>query len=104
MKTVVSWAIISPLLLLFVSIPTVTYASVSGDLISKAAIVNRQNTGVLLLDRNGHPFFQFYNAKVKGYIPLNQIPESLQKAVIAAEDKTFYEHPGFSVQAIVGSV
>lgn len=37
-------------------------------------------------------------------MPISEIPETLQKAVIAAEDKDFYSHSGFSVKGIFRSV
>ncbi len=37
-------------------------------------------------------------------IPLSQVPEHTQKAVLAAEDRSFYEHGGFSVRGFVRAV
>ncbi|MEN9327899.1 MAG: hypothetical protein RI947_707 [Candidatus Parcubacteria bacterium] len=67
---------------------------------SKENIMNSSNTGILLTDRNDTPFFSFYEAKKRTFIPLADIPEQVQQAVIAAEDKDFYQHPGFSLPAI----
>jgi membrane peptidoglycan carboxypeptidase len=36
-------------------------------------------------------------------IPLSEVPDSLQKAVLAAEDRSFYDNPGFSVKGIARS-
>lgn len=66
--------------------------------------MNSNNTGVLLLDRSGQPFFSFYEAKQRKFIPLSEIPEFMQDGVIAAEDKDFYSHPGFSIQGILRAV
>jgi penicillin-binding protein 1A len=34
------------------------------------------------------------------WVPLSQIPEIVQKAFIAAEDKRFYEHPGVDIRSV----
>jgi 1A family penicillin-binding protein len=91
------------LLSIFVIIPGITYAAFSDDLLTKEAIMNKNNTGLLLLDRNGNEFFRFYQAKNQNHIPLDQIPKHIQDAVIASEDKDFYSHSGFSPKAIVRS-
>lgn len=85
-------------------IPVFTYLYFARDLNSKESIMNRNNTGLILLDRKDRPFFTFYEAKYKEFIPLSKIPKHTQQAVIAIEDKEFYEHPGFSVRGIARSV
>ncbi len=85
-------------------VPIFTYLYFAQDLTTKDTIMNRNNTGVVLLDRNDQVFFRFYEAKYKTFVPLNQIPKQLQEAVIAAEDKDFYSHPGFSLRSILGAV
>lgn len=66
--------------------------------------MNRNDTGVVFFDDKGEIFFQFYQAKYTKFIPLTQIPEQLKQAVIVAEDKDFYTHPGFSIKAIIGAL
>jgi membrane peptidoglycan carboxypeptidase len=63
--------------------------------------MNRNSTGIILTDRNDVPFFTFYSAHKKTFVPLADIPDSVKSAVIAAEDKNFYNHPGFSLEGIV---
>lgn len=85
-------------------IPIVTYLYFVSDLTSKEAIMNKKSSGVVLLDRNSTPFFTFYEAKLRSEIPLNEIPQHTQEAFIASEDRGFYQHPGFSIRAIVRSI
>ncbi len=85
-------------------IPVFTYTYFAKDLSSPEAIMNRNNTGVVLLDRTGKPFFRFYQAQVRENIPLSSVPKAMQQAVIVAEDKSFYEHPGFSLRSMVGAM
>jgi 1A family penicillin-binding protein len=81
--------------------PIATYLYFARDLSSKENIMNRNNQGVILTDRNDKPFFTLYQARTKEFVPLSQIPKHTQQAVIAVEDKNFYDHPGFSPTAIV---
>lgn len=81
-----------------------TYLAYAKDLISKETIMNKNNTGIVLLDRNNKPFFTFYSAQQKEFIPLNKIPVDVRNAVIAVEDKEFYKHKGFSIKSIIRSV
>lgn len=78
-----------------------TYYYFAQDLKSKESIMNRNNTGIVLTDRNEVPFFTFYSAHNKTFVPLDQIPDSVIGAVISAEDKDFYNHSGFSLQGII---
>lgn len=86
--------------LLVISVPLLTYFYFASDLTTKESIMNRNNTGVTLLDRNDQPFFAFYSAQNKTFVPIAEVPEIMQQAIISAEDKDFYSHPGFSVRAI----
>jgi 1A family penicillin-binding protein len=85
-------------------IPIFTYVYFARDLTSKERVMNRNDTGIMLVDRENKPFFTFYSAKNKVFVPLSNIPQSTQKAVIAVEDKEFYSHPGFSIKGIARSI
>lgn len=97
------------LFVFIVVLATVTFVSISTyvyfvqDLASKEIIMNRNDSGVTLLDRDDQSFFIFYQAKNKIFVPLPEIPIHAQHAVIAVEDKDFYTHPGFSIKAIIRS-
>lgn len=71
---------------------------------SQESIMNRNKTGLTLLDQNGTPFYEFYNARSETYVPLSQISDPAKKAVIASEDKNFYHHHGFSPLGIANAV
>lgn len=85
------------------SLSLVTYAIYSKDISTKEQLMNRNNTGALLFDRHGNPFFSFYEARPENYAPLDEISPNLQQAVIAGEDKRFYDHVGFSPRAIAAA-
>ncbi len=82
-------------------IPVFTYVYFASDIKNKESIMNRSNTGLTLLDRDGTPFFTFNQPKEIQYINLSDIPKSMQDAVIASEDKNFYTNPGFSIRGII---
>lgn len=62
--------------------------------------MNKNDTGLILLDRNDKPFFTFYQAKFRSFLPLSQMPTHMTKAVIASEDKDYYKHSGFSLPSL----
>src|SRR3989344_2662538 len=86
--------------LFIILVPLTTFLVYYKDLQSKETIMNRNNRGLTLLDRFEKPFFKFYEIREIEPIPLTQIPKYLQQAVVAVEDKDFYEHAGFSPKAI----
>lgn len=77
-----------------------TYIYFANDLRNKNTIMYKNDHGIVLLDRNNKPFFTFYDGKHKKFVPLSKIPDVIENAVIAAEDKDFYKHSGFSFKSI----
>lgn len=58
------------------------------------------NVSTKIYDRNGVLLYKIYKDENRTILPLNQIPESVKLATLAAEDAEFYSHPGFSVKGI----
>ncbi len=61
----------------------------------------------LLLDRHGGPLYELRTDKVRrrlDWTSLKNISPALRVAVVKAEDKRFYEHPGFDYKSIGGAV
>ncbi|MDR8409572.1 penicillin-binding protein [Nonomuraea sp. 3-1Str] len=50
-----------------------------------------------LLDRNGKPFAQFYQANRRA-VPLSRVAPVMRQAIVAIEDARFYEHGGLDVR------
>jgi 1A family penicillin-binding protein len=96
--------IVGVILGLLIAIPLLTYIWFISDLATKEGIMNSNNVGVVLLDDANKPFFTLFQAKTHAVVPLSDIPKSMQQAVIAIEDKEFYEHNGFSLRGIVRSI
>lgn len=63
--------------------------------------MNRNNTGIVLMASDGKPFYSVGKAEHREIIPLDQISPQLQDALIASEDKNFYEHGGFSILSTI---
>lgn len=98
-KKALIWAGIFSLIIILL-IPPLTYLYFASDLKDKETIINRGKTGLTLLTRDGETFFSFYQPKEIKYIPLAQIPDTVEEAAIATEDKTFYTNPGFSIRGV----
>jgi 1A family penicillin-binding protein len=77
-----------------------TYAFFARDLQNTDALLNKHNTGLVLLDYSGKPFFTFYGVKTMTYVEYGNISKNVIDALISAEDKDYYEHPGFSLKGI----
>ncbi len=92
------------ILLLFIIImlliPPATYLYFAKDLKNKDSVMNRQQTGLTLMDRTGQEFYSFDLAKSFSYIPISDIPKTAQNGAVATEDKNFYTNPGFSITGI----
>lgn len=54
-----------------------------------------------ILDRNGKLLFRIYENENRTLVPLSDISQDLIDATIAIEDKSFYNHYGFSLDGIV---
>jgi 1A family penicillin-binding protein len=71
---------------------------------SKEFIINHKDADMVLYDREGRLFFAFDRARRKTVVPISDIPPLVRQAVLAAEDKEFYQHWGFSPRGIARSV
>lgn len=90
-----------------VLVPLLTYAYFAYDIANQERLMNHNNTGVVLLDRHGEEFYRAYNANVasdRNQIDLADMPEHVPQALIAAEDREFYEHDGYSVRGTVAAL
>jgi len=54
-----------------------------------------------IYDRNGVLLYQIYANQNRTVVPLATIPQHLQEATLAIEDKNFYHHPGFDIVSII---
>src|SRR5256884_3156507 len=85
-------------------IAALTYALYAGSLGSKDAIVNAKNIGTIISDRNGNTLYATAGAHDVHYVTFDKIPDNMKHAMVAIEDKDFYQHGGFSIDAIFRSI
>jgi 1A family penicillin-binding protein len=86
-----------------VFVPAVTYAYYAHDISNRDRLMNRNDTGIVLKDRNGKVFYEYGTVNANNDLPLAQISPNLQHALIASEDHEFYTHPGFSMRGIAAA-
>jgi monofunctional biosynthetic peptidoglycan transglycosylase len=53
-----------------------------------------------VLDRNGAPLAHYYDRKFRIWTPLSSLPDIVIRAVVIAEDDTFFGHNGVNYQAV----
>ena len=58
----------------------------------------------VLYSDQGDAFAMVYPEQPRIYLPLERFPDHLIKAVLAAEDKDFFRHPGISFSAILRAI
>lgn len=61
-------------------------------------------TTTKIFDRNGNLLYQIYAAQNRTPVKLNDIPQALQKATVAIEDRDFYHHQGYDLRAILRAI
>jgi len=54
-----------------------------------------------IFDRNGELLYEIYADQNRTPIPLSDIPANFKNATLAIEDKSFYQHNGYSVSGII---
>lgn len=58
----------------------------------------------IVFDANGNSAGAIYAVRERSYTPLNEIPEHVRQAFLAAEDQRFYSHRGIDVKRIFGAL
>lgn len=96
--------IAGPILALMILIPIFTYFYFASTISDPDRLMNYNNTGVVLLDNEGEVFYSFGTANRGERLGLDQISDNVEKALISAEDKNFYDHGGFSFVSILGAL
>ena len=54
-----------------------------------------------LYDSQGELIYTFHGTENRTIVPLDAMSTNLKQAVVAAEDRSFYDHPGVSLKGIV---
>lgn len=54
-----------------------------------------------ILDRNGNLLYKIYKDENRTLVTIESLPQFVKNAFLAAEDKDFYKHKGFSISGII---
>ncbi len=90
-----------PILAFLIIVPVLTYLYYYNDIGNMERLMNRNNTGIVLTDKNGKEFFSIGKAAHRNVVKLDQISDDMEHALVASEDKDFYQHSGFSPLSIL---
>lgn len=55
----------------------------------------------VIQDRNGNELYKLFKDENRIYVPLNQVSKNFLQAILAAEDRKFYSHPGVDILGII---
>ena len=94
----------APILAFLILTPLITYIYYYNDIADQERLMNRNNTGIVLTDKNGDVFYETGRAQHRQMAKLADISDNVEKALIATEDKDFYQHEGFSIPGIMRAV
>jgi penicillin-binding protein 1C len=87
-----------PVLAFLILTPLLTYLYFARDISDMDRLMNRNNTGIVLYANDGKTeIYTEGRAEHRDLVPLDQISPNMKNALIASEDKNFYEHSGFSI-------
>lgn len=75
----------------------------SAPAIDANIIANMKQSGKLF-DKNGEYIEDLSDVENRQFVPLSQIPKSLQEAVISIEDERFESHHGIDVKRVFGAI
>lgn len=96
--------VMTPILIVLVLIPLLTYLYFARDISDKERLMNRNNTGIVLTDVHGTSIYESGRAKHRDLVPMSEINDTTKKALLASEDKDFYNHGGFSFISMIGAL
>ena len=86
-----------PLFIVALVIPFITYLYFARDISNIDRLMNRNTSGVVLYANDGKTvLYDTGQAGRRDLVPLDKIATPVKQAVIASEDKDFYDHNGFS--------
>lgn len=94
-----------PVLAALILIPILTYLYFARDIADQDRLMNRNNTGIVLYAQDGKTeIYSTGRAEHRDLYPLSKMSSNIKDALIASEDKDFYEHGGFSVLSTIRAV
>ncbi len=94
-----------PILAALILIPILTYLYFARDIADIDRLMNRNNTGIVLYASDGETeIYSTGRAEHRELLPLDKISDNVKDALVAAEDKDFYDHTGFSILSTMRAI
>lgn len=93
-----------PIVALLIIVPLITYALLARDISDPERLMNRNNTGVELLDINDVAFYSSGTSKPLKRLQLSEISTVTTDALVSSEDKDFYKHSGVSIRGLIAAL
>ncbi len=93
-----------PIIAFLIIVPLITYALLWRDISDPERLMNRNNTGVELMDIHGEVFYSSGTSKPLKRLTLEQMSPYIKDAVISSEDKDFYKHSGVSLRGLAAAL
>lgn len=84
--------------------PILSYLYFIRDINDAERLMNRNSTGIVITDRNGEVVYSNGRTSNKKLYKLDEISDHMEQALLASEDKKFYEHDGFSFKSMIGAL
>lgn len=108
-KFKLSWRLVGKIALYFLGVFTLLvvflFAWFAKDLPTPGKIRSlTTEASTRLFDRNMQPLYTISGEKKRILIDSQEIPEIMRQAVIALEDRDFYQHPGIDARSIVRAI
>src|SRR3989344_1106248 len=80
------------------------FAYFSRDMPEPGQIKRSSGFSTVFYDRDGKVLFEMFEDKNRIPVAIGDIPQDLRNATVAVEDKSFYQHKGFSTWGIIRSL
>jgi 1A family penicillin-binding protein len=94
-----------PILAFLIILPLATYFYFARDIADQNRLMNRNNTGIVLYANDGKTeVYSSGRAEHHDLLTLDKISKPVKDALIASEDKDFYNHGGFSIFSTLRAV
>lgn len=94
-----------PIIIVALVIPLLTYLYFARDISDVDHLLNRNNTGVVIYaNDNKTVLYSSGRAEHRDLLPLTSVSKEMQHALVASEDKDFYNHGGFSILSTLRAV
>ena len=93
-----------PVMIFLIVVPIITYLVLARDIADPERLMNRNNTGLELLDTSGKVIYTSGTSMPLTRLKLADISRWATDALVSSEDKDFYKHSGVSLKALAAAL